>query len=84
MADNMPAFSCDTFQWPDHEGMTLRDYFAAQALANATICTGNAAEYDLTRWFGKYASGITRAQIVARQAGEYADAMLAARQESAS
>lgn len=63
-------------------GMTLRDYFAGQALTNAAICTGTAPEYDLTRWFGRYASGITRAEIVARQAGEYADAMLSARQET--
>jgi len=61
-------------------GMTLRDYFAGQALANPTICTGQADERHYRRWFGNRA-GIERWEIVARQAGDYADALLAARQE---
>ena len=62
-------------------GMTLRDYFAGQALANSTICTGKAPDWQLKRWFGN-ATGITGVQIVARQAFNYADAMLAERERS--
>ncbi len=61
--------------------MTLRDYFAAQALANPNICTGSASDWQLRNWFGEHASGIRREQIAARQAYEYADAMLKAREE---
>jgi hypothetical protein len=59
-------------------GMTLRDWFAGQAISNAAICTGSAPEYELLRWFGPR-GGITRAEIVAAQAHDYADAMLAER-----
>jgi len=78
--NNPPAFPTDgrIQHGAVYDGMTLRDWFAGQALANATICTGKAAEYELQHWFGGRV-GITRAEIVARQAGEYADAMLAAR-----
>ena len=61
------------------EGMTLRDWFAGQALANPVICTGEAADYQIVKWFGQYSSGITSTMICAKQAYEYADAMLAAR-----
>lgn len=60
-------------------GMSLRDYFAGQALSNSAICTGEAKQYELDAWFGKYATSITRRQIVAKQAAAYADAMLAER-----
>jgi hypothetical protein len=60
-------------------GMTLRDWFAGQALANAAICDGKASDWQTAAWFGKYASGITKAQIVSKQAAEYADAMLVER-----
>jgi hypothetical protein len=67
------------FDPPMHaRGMSLRDWFAGQALANPAICTGTAPDYDLTRWFGDRC-GIMRHEIAARQAGDYADAMLAAR-----
>lgn len=56
-------------------GMTLRDWFAGQALANPAICTGSAQIWELKAWFGGEA-GVTRGQIVAAQAHEYADAML--------
>lgn len=55
--------------------LARRDYFAGQALANAAICTGVAAEYELRTWFGDRC-GITRYEIVAKQALKYADAML--------
>lgn len=61
-----------------HEGMTLRDWFAGQALSNSALCTGSAPEYQLKAWFGGR-TGIMRHEIAARQAGEYADAMLAQR-----
>lgn len=59
-------------------GMTLRDWFAGQALANPAICTGEVANRTLDEWFGRYRANISRAEIVVRQALEYADAMLAA------
>jgi hypothetical protein len=58
-------------------GMSLRDYFAARALANPSLCSGTAHEYELRAWFGGR-SGITKQEIVAAQAYLFADAMLAA------
>ena len=79
---NPPAFPNVNFDYgPLQDGMTLRDWFAGQALANPTICTGAAPEYQLKVWFGGRC-GITRPEIVAWQAREYADAMLAARKET--
>lgn len=57
-------------------GMTLRDWFAGQALP---LCTGVAHTFELSDWFGPHASNITRAQIIAKQASDIADAMLAER-----
>jgi hypothetical protein len=59
---------------------TRRDYFAGHALANATICTGVATEWELRGWFGD-CYGITRYEIAAKQALEYADAMLTATED---
>ena len=66
-------------------GISLRDWFAGQALANPAICNGDAQKWEIKRWFGPHRTGITRAEIVAKQAWEYADAMIAAcnSQESA-
>jgi len=61
---------------PNDPGMTLRDWFAGKALSNPAICSGEAKEWELTAWFGKNTVGITRQQIVAKQAASYADAML--------
>lgn len=58
----------------------LRDYFAGQALGNSTICTGKATGYELRNWFGGR-SDITRHEIAAKQASEYADAMMADREK---
>jgi hypothetical protein len=63
-------------------GMTLRDWFAGQALVNSAICTGEAYDWELDAWFGKNSTGIMRHQIVAKQAGQYADAMLSERRQS--
>lgn len=55
-------------------GMTLRDWFAGQALS-AGVST-EAKEYELQAWFGRHATGITGAEIAAARAYEIADAML--------
>lgn len=77
-----PAFPClgnvaHNSDWVSDDGMTLREWFAGQALANAGICTGQAQEYELKHWFGEHTVAINRFQIVAAQAEAYADAMLA-------
>lgn len=59
-------------------GMTLRDHYAGQAMANPAICTGVAPDWMLKAWFGDQ-GGIRREDIVAKQAWMYADAMIAAR-----
>lgn len=79
--DNPPAFPPNA-GWRDNEadfgGMSLRDYFAGQALANNSICTGKAPDWQLKQWFGDRC-GIMAAEIAAAQANDYADAMLEAR-----
>lgn len=59
-------------------GMTLREWFAGQALSNPAICTGKASEYDLDRWFPR-ATSVDPFQIAAAQATAHADAMIAER-----
>ena len=74
-----PAFPVDgTALQNETMGMTLRDYFAGQAMLNSDICTGRAREYQLKAWFG-YRCEITREEIIAKQAYIYADAMIEAR-----
>lgn len=58
--------------------VSLRDYFAAAALQNSTLCTGEAVPWQLKAWFGDRYE-ITREEIAAAQADSYADAMLARR-----
>lgn len=67
---------------PSFTGMSLRDWFAGQALNNPTICTGMEPDWLLRKWFGEAATNITKQRVVARQALEYADAMLAEREKS--
>ena len=74
--DGGPAFPV-TFEHSDGQataelfGMTLRDYFAAKALAPCMyICTNDTLD-----------EGETRAQLFVRKAYEMADAMLKARQQ---
>ncbi|MFG1429295.1 hypothetical protein [Roseixanthobacter glucoisosaccharinicivorans] len=71
--DGGPAFPNPA----DAAGMSLRDWFAGQALSNAAICTGSAPEYQLIAWFGDRRD-ITRKEIVSAQAFSAADAMIAA------
>ena len=61
-----------------HPGMSLRDWYMGQALANPEICTGHAPEYMLAKWFPDQ-TGISTADIAAKQAEAVADAMLKAR-----
>jgi hypothetical protein len=67
-----------TSEHVSNPGMSLRDYFAAQALANPTICTGRCEDWELRAWF-KDRGGITKHEIATKQAFSYADAMLAER-----
>ena len=55
-------------------GMTLRDWFAGQAVASDLDL--RASDYELTEWFGKHRSGIKHAEIIAARAYDIADAML--------
>ena len=67
---------------PEFAGMSLRDYFAAQALpAVSTLPAGHLRDADLTRLFGKGRSNITGAEVAAALAYEIADAMLARRNQ---
>lgn len=63
------------------EDMTLRNYFAGQALSNPALCTGHVGAQQLQEWFGEGATGIPVAEIAARQAYACADAMLRARRD---
>ena len=45
---------------------------AEKAITNPVLCNGQASEYQLSFWFGKNATGITKEQIAARQAVEVA------------
>lgn len=64
-----------------HLGMTLRDYFAAEAAGSpaiwerARLATGD----DLTYLFGKTRTGVEREHVVAAISYRLADAMLAER-----
>lgn len=62
-------------------GMSLRDWFAGQALSNPAITTGEASNWQLSVWFGEYRTGIARSEIIAKQAMCYADAMLEERRK---
>jgi len=67
---------------PCNPGMTLRDYFKAAALQNNALCSGQADWWELKEWFGDR-GGITRQEIVAKQAASYADAMIEQRSKDA-
>ncbi|RUU80476.1 hypothetical protein [Mesorhizobium sp. M7A.F.Ca.MR.362.00.0.0] len=62
-----------------HEhGMSLRDWFAGQAL-DSGVCRTSVPEYDLTKYFGPARTDISRTEIIAAEAYAIADAMLARR-----
>lgn len=52
--------------------MTKFETFYAAALGNSAICTGTATSSELWRWFGTERNDITRAEIAAAQALDYA------------
>lgn len=64
-----------------YEGMALRDYFAAKAMAALIEKTGTAMADEAMRTLG-YGPGETD-KLVAKCAYDYADAMLAAREQRA-
>jgi hypothetical protein len=78
--DGGQAFPTGNPEQCGHEGMKLRDYFAAATLGNPTLCSGSASEHDLRAWFGDR-GGIRKEEIVARQAYRIADALLAQREK---
>tara|TARA_B100000446_G_scaffold118873_1_gene110955 strand:+ start:136 stop:372 length:237 start_codon:yes stop_codon:yes gene_type:complete len=69
--ENPQAFPTGDFEHGGHDGMTLRDWFAGQAL-NAFI---DEREGDRAIWEGNE-------HYVAEQSYRFADAMLAARTQS--
>jgi hypothetical protein len=87
MEDGGPVF-LGPVSHPQHTGLSLRDWFAGQALQQAVLDYGEPNGHPVTgqrKDRGNpvlpYASkGVgTREEIIARQAYRYADAMLAAR-----
>lgn len=80
MNNGGPAFPREDYQTddaPGQRGMTMRDYFAAQALQGIT---GNSqASWAPSR--EQQESGITWADMAAKEAYELADAMLRRREQ---
>lgn len=80
MAFSEPAFPFnyegDGGQQVTHQGMSLRDWFAGQALPGGMV-HDTLPEHDLRALFGPHRTGIKRAEIVAADAYRIADAMLA-------
>lgn len=68
-------------QFPAGAGMTLRDYFAGQAIAGVIRST---VEADSAAVLSESAdaTGLAIEQVIARSAYEIADAMLAAREKA--
>lgn len=81
-ADNPSAFPVNAANlggpgaYAPDPGMSLRDWFAGQALSSTL---DKYPEWQIADWFGKSAAGITREQIRAKAAYQIADAMLAER-----
>jgi hypothetical protein len=67
--DGGPAFPSDNFGQPSQIGMTLRDYFAGQALAG--LCVPGPDDGTITAW---------DFDLIAPVAWKAADAMLKARE----
>lgn len=65
-----------------HSGMSLRDWFAGQALCSGHVRT-TMPDHDLRASFGNYRTGIRREEILAADAYRLADAMLAERAKEA-
>lgn len=69
--------------YPGYSGMTLRDWFAGQALAGYVGILSTANEQSLTKIAieNSLTGYVTNGQIAASVAYGFADAMLAAREE---
>jgi hypothetical protein len=65
--DGGPAFPCPTISIGQHQGMTLRDFFAAAAMQSI-----------LSREYGRFT---TTLDFIGDKAYQYADAMLEAREQ---
>jgi hypothetical protein len=76
--DGGPAFPDPTGDYVGREGMSLRDWFAGQAMSACAAAYPNVKEWQLKKWFGDR-SGIYAEEVIARMAYEVADAMLKAR-----
>jgi hypothetical protein len=63
--DGGPAFPSDNFGQPSHAGMTLRDYFAGQALNTITT-----KDYFNTTEMAQRAYYIADAMLAAREASK--------------
>lgn len=74
--DGGPAFP----QVNETSGMSLRDWFAGQAIAGGLARATGVPEYELRGMFGDHATGIRREQIIAADAYRIADALLASRE----
>jgi hypothetical protein len=72
---DMPLPSGGSYR-DDFTGMTLRDWFAGQAIG--WVADSNYPEWQIKAWFGER-TGIRRAEIQAKAAYELADALLTAR-----
>ena len=70
--DGGAAFPCDSRESATFSGMTLRDYFAGQALAGFVSRVG---------WHGMTMEERDEAGLLALVAYEFADAMLTEREE---
>jgi hypothetical protein len=70
--ENPPAFPVAVpmdFQWA-HGGMTLRDYFAGQALAGMLSRDALEREGYEASWFADWAYGVADAMLAARAKSE--------------
>jgi hypothetical protein len=61
-----PAFPCPTISIGQHQGMTLRDYFAGQALASVNLGIG--VTYDFYSRTAKHCYALADAMLKAREA----------------
>lgn len=69
-----PAFPMVAQNW-NNKGMTLRDYFAAQALQGYIACNAWHPDFVFPEGY-KFGAGQRADQTVAEAAYKYADAML--------
>ena len=78
--NNPPAFPTGTGVTPYSPGMTLRDYFAAKSLQGYISARGWHPDFTYPSDFN-FDAGKRAADAVAVASYQYADAMLAAREQ---